>query len=83
MKRWVCMILCILSLIVCPVSVSAEGTSDAASASAEEVQDDSEPSKGVKIAGFLVIFTISMGVTGYIVVRPKLKLLKDAREKNK
>lgn len=83
MKRWICIVLCTLSLIVCPMAVSAEGTSDAASASAEEVQDDSEPSKGVKIAGFLVIFTMSMGVTGYIVVRPKLKLLKDARETNK
>ena len=41
-----------------------------------------ELSKGAKIAGFLVIFTISMGVTAFIIIRPKLKMLKEARAKN-
>lgn len=79
MKRWICMLLCGMVLMVCPAAVTAEGTSEPAAETVQ--QEDNEPSKGMKIAGFMAIFTVSMGVTGYIVVRPKLRMLKEAREK--
>lgn len=70
----------LMLIFCCPViSIAAETTIPAT----EIVQEteDNEPSKTMKIVQFLVIFTVAMGVTAYIVVRPKLKLLKELKEK--
>ncbi len=45
----------------------------------DTAEDEQELSKTMRIVQFLVIFTIAMGTTAYLVVRPKLKLLKDMK----
>ncbi len=82
MKRLVCMLLCGLVLASAPMAAAVESISEATtvSASEESEHEDKEISKGAKIAGFLGIFTVSMGVTAYIIIRPKLKRLKEIRK---
>ncbi len=85
MKKIISAFLCaVMLLLCCPVGAYAAGDVPMeTTVSQSQESDQKEFSKGAKIAGFLVIFTISMGVTAFIIVRPKLKMLKEAREKNK
>ncbi|MBQ8514679.1 MAG: hypothetical protein IJ496_04715 [Ruminococcus sp.] len=89
MKNKIAALLCGMLLLFCGPAVPASaGTTTAIPAAeivqeAEETETGNEPSKTVKIVQFLVIFTVAMGVTAYIVVRPKLKLLKDAQAEAK
>ena len=86
MKRRIAGIICVLFLYLCSMTalpVSADETT-AATETIETVQNENEEegySKGVKIAGFLGIFTVAMGVTAFIVVKPKLKMLKEIKNK--
>ncbi len=87
MKKIIAAVLCSFVLILTGVqtAVYAENTaqySDSAEAVQQETEEQEEGmSKGGKIAVFLGIFTVSMGVTAYIVMRPKLKMLKEAKGK--
>ncbi|MCD8219565.1 MAG: hypothetical protein LUC50_04245 [Ruminococcus sp.] len=49
---------------------------------AETVQESTSGgwTKGKKIAGFLVLFTIACGGTAYLVMRPSLKKLKETKQ---
>lgn len=60
--------------------MSAEDTSAAESSVSEQQTEEKESSRGMKIAGFLVIFTAAMGVTAYITAAPKLKMLKKNKQ---
>ncbi len=84
MKKFITPFLCaVMLLLCCPVGAHAAGSAPVeTTVSQSQESDQKELSKGAKIAGFLVIFTISMGMTAFIIVRPKLKMLKDAKEKN-
>ena len=68
---------------VTSISAYAEPMAETTGVSEHIQQDkeDSTPSRGVKIAGFLVIFTVAMGTTAFIVVKPKLKKLKTTKKK--
>ncbi len=79
MKRFTIIIMCAVMLMSLGVSVCAENTAETSEISVTAEAEDKGMSKGIKIAGFLGIFTLSMGVTAYIVMRPKLKMLKEAR----
>lgn len=84
MKRTLIVLICAFMLCIHSAAVvSAEST--AVSETAESVQqtEESGSSRGVKIAGFLVIFTVAAGATAYITAAPKLKKLKkDKSEKD-
>ncbi len=84
MKKFITPFLCAVMLLMCvPANACAAGDAPMeTTVTQSQESDQKEFSKGAKIAGFLVIFTISMGVTAFIIVRPKLKILKEAREKN-
>lgn len=43
-------------------------------------QTEESSSRSVKIAGFLVIFTVAMGVTAYFTAAPKLKKIKKLKK---
>ncbi len=75
-------ILCLYNMIALPVFAEEE---PAVTESIEAIQETKEDghSKNVKIAGFLIIFTVAMGITAFIVVRPKLKMLKEVNKKDK
>lgn len=89
MKNKIAALLCgMLLLFCCPAFfASTETTAAPAAEIVQEAETDdsgnNEPSKTMKIVQFLVIFTVAMGVTAYIVVRPKLKLLKEVQAKSK
>ncbi|MGN0630163.1 MAG: hypothetical protein ACI4JN_02435 [Ruminococcus sp.] len=84
MKRVFTIFLCAFMLFIqSGICVSAEETSAAESSVSEQQTDESGSSRGMKIAGFLVIFTAAMGVTAYFTAAPKLKRLKkDKQEKD-
>lgn len=89
MKQWILVLFCSLFMIICSamisISASAEPVAETTEFS-EHIQEqvkDSSPSRGVKIAGFLVIFTVAMGTTAFIVVKPKLKKLKATKNDNR
>ena len=84
MKKFISAFLCAVMLLLCvPANACAAGDAPMeTTVTQSQESEEKELSKGAKIAGFLVIFTISMGVTAFIIVRPKLKMLKEAREKN-
>ncbi len=82
MKRLAMILMCAIMLTGFGMNVSAENTEETAEVYTEAAEESNDMSKGVKIAGFLVIFTLSMGVTAYIVMRPKIKMLKEAKQKN-
>lgn len=84
-KRWKIWLVCVLSALLLwgmPVGngVSAAETAPAQTAVTTEAQTEEEPSKTVKIIGFLAIFTVACGVTAYVVMRPSLKKLKEAKQ---
>lgn len=84
-KRWKKGLVCVLSALLLwgiPMgnSVSAAETAPAQTAVTTEAQTGKEPSKAVKIIGFLAIFTVACGVTAYLVMRPSLKKLKEAKQ---
>lgn len=83
-KCWKKGLVCALSMLMLwgmPVGngVSAAETAPAQTAVTTEVQTEEEPSKAVKIIGFLAIFTVACCVTAYMVMRPSLKKLKEAK----
>lgn len=84
MKRRILALICSLFMLICcsmvSISVSAESAVETTTEVSDNVHEtDSSPSRGVKIAGFLVIFTVAMGATAFIVARPKFKKLKEAK----
>ncbi len=85
MKRRILAALLGIMLIFCiPVIPGASETTDVSTTEAvQQTEEEKEPSKTVRIVEFLAIFTVAMGVTAYIVVRPKLKVLKKAQEKTR
>ena len=81
MKRILIVFIC--AIILCiqgGICASAEETSAAESSVSEQQTEEKESSRGMKIAGFLVIFTAAMGVTAYITAAPKLKMLKKNKQ---
>ncbi len=72
---------CLCSGLQLSAVSAAEDT--AVSETVESVQDETEDGtpRGVKIAGFLVIFTAAMGTTAFIAARPKLKMLREMSKK--
>lgn len=89
MKRRILVLICSLFMLIgsaaISIGASAEPVAETTEVSEHIQQDkeDSTPSRGVKIAGFLVIFTVAMGTTAFIVVKPKLKKLKTTKNNNK
>ncbi len=79
MKRFTIIIMCAVMLMGLGLGVCAENTAGTSETSVTAEAEGEGMSKGTKIAGFLGIFTLSMGVTAYIVMRPQLKMLKEAR----
>lgn len=59
--------------------VSAAETAPIQTTVTEEQKKD-EPSRTTRIVGFLAIFTVACGVTAYLVMRPSLKRLKEAKQ---
>lgn len=82
MKRLAMILMCAVMLTGYSMNVSAENTKETAEVYAETAEESEGVSKGVKIAGFMAIFTLSMGITAYIVMRPKIKMLKEAKQNN-
>ncbi|MDD6270316.1 MAG: hypothetical protein PUA84_09725 [Oscillospiraceae bacterium] len=81
MKRILIVFICAFMLCIQGgICVSAEETSAAESSVSEQQTEEKESSRGMKIAGFLVIFTVAMGVTAYITAAPKLKMLKKNKQ---
>lgn len=83
-KCWKKGLVCALSMLMLwgmPVGngASAAETAPAQTAVTTEAETEEEPSKAVKIIGFLAIFTVACGVTAYMVMRPSLKKLKEAK----
>ncbi len=83
MKRRILVLICSLFMLigsaVTSISAYAEPMAETTEVSEHVQETDSSPSRGVKIAGFLVIFTVAMGTTAFIVVKPKLKKLKTTK----
>lgn len=81
----ICSVFMLIGSAVTSISAYAEPMAETTGVSEHIQQDkeDSTPSRGVKIAGFLVIFTVAMGTTAFIVVKPKLKKLKTTKNNNK
>ncbi|MGN1403195.1 MAG: hypothetical protein ACI4XB_02610 [Ruminococcus sp.] len=83
-KRWKKGLVCVLSALLLWGMPVGNGVSAAETAPeqtvATEAQTEEEPSKAVKIIGFLAIFTVACGVTAYVVMRPSLKKLKEAKQ---
>lgn len=75
--------ICAGLLFVCSFSLLAGNVSAVESVETQPVQTDQSQTeqwtKGQKIAGFLVIFTVFCGGTAYLVMRPSLKKLKEAK----
>ncbi|MBQ8688025.1 MAG: hypothetical protein IJ512_05700 [Ruminococcus sp.] len=71
---------CMMLMLSCPTGAASAETTTPVQEIVQETEEE-EPSKAMKIVQFLAIFTVAMGVTAYIVVRPKLKLLKEAKKK--
>ena len=85
MKKIILMMLCALTLMLsCPMTtVSAAGeNSGVTTTSAQSEQADENSSRGRDIAVFLIIFTVAMGTTAFIVARPKLKKLREVRSES-
>lgn len=87
MKRLLTVILCAFTLLMCGgICVSAEDIHTEETSVSRQQTEEEGPSRSVKIAGFLVIFTLAMGVTAYFTAAPKLKkikkLKKEQSEKN-
>lgn len=82
MKRLAMIFMCAVMFTGFGMNVSAENTEETAEVYAEAAEESEGMSKGVKMAGFMAIFTLSMGITAYIVMRPKVKMLKEAKQKN-
>lgn len=87
MKQRILVLICSLFMLigsaVTSISAYAEPMAETTEVSEHVQETDSSPSRGVKIAGFLVIFTVAMGTTAFIVVKPKLKKLKTTKNNNK
>lgn len=87
MKRRILVLICSLFMLIgsaaISIGASAEPVAETTEVSEHVQETDSSPSRGVKIAGFLVIFTVAMGTTAFIVVKPKLKKLKTTKNNNK
>ena len=75
----------LLTLMLCGLSTAAMPAAAQAAETTESVQTD-ETKKAVssgktkKIVGVLCIFTVSCGVTAYLVMQPSLKKLKEAKQ---
>ena len=84
MKRILIVFICAFMLCMQGgICVSAAESSAAESSVSEQQTEENDSSRGMKIAGFLVIFTAAMGVTACITAAPKLKKLKkDKQEKD-
>jgi len=84
-KQWIGIVLAVaiaFIVVLCGVNWStayAETETEEATAKMEETEDTGL-SRGVKIAGFLGIFTVVFVGTAYLTVRPSLKKLKAARQ---
>lgn len=91
MKKWFASLLCCLICLTgtLPVTISAMAEEAAVTTSATDSLDESadteeeQPSKTVRILEFLGIFTVAAGVTAFIVIRPKWKMLKEIRQQQK
>lgn len=75
-------VLCLYNTIALPVFAEEEPSVTGSIETIQETEEDGH-SKNAKIAGFLIIFTVAMGITAFIVVRPKLKVLKEVNKKDK
>lgn len=76
------MCVCISVLLLCGMPMeNAVFAAEAATVqtTVTEVQTKDAPSKTVKMVGFLAIFTVACGGTAYLVMRPSLKKLKEAK----
>ena len=84
MKKCISVLLCSLLLLLGGPVIPAETETDVpVTETVQETQTEKEPSKAGRIVQFLVIFTAAAGVTVWIVMRPKMKLLKEAREQTR
>ncbi len=79
MKRLCCVLASVLMLWGLSVgTVYAEETTAFTEAVVSE--EDADAGKAGKIVGFLAIFTVVCGTTAYLVMRPSLKRLKEAKK---
>lgn len=76
----VCGSLLLLCAVFVPGKVFAAESAENQSVETEESWTV-EWTKGQKVAGFLVIFTVFCGGTAYLVMRPSLKKLKEAKKR--
>lgn len=82
-KNLVCGVLCagiLVSGMAIPQPVWASGESATEQTQQAEEPEDSGVSKGIQVAGFLVIFTVVFVTTAYVVMRPSLKKLKASQD---
>lgn len=80
-KRVLCLVCSCLCLgLAIPWTVQAAEDTETTEVVEEE---EEEASKGEKIAGFLIIFTICFVAAAYAVMRPSLKKLKAAKQAQK
>lgn len=72
------LMLCGLSTVAMPAAAQAAETTE--SVQTDETKKPASSGKTKKIVGVLCIFTVSCGVTAYLVMRPSLKKLKEAKQ---
>lgn len=78
MKKWCCVLVSVLMLWGFSAdTVHAEETTAPTEAATSE--KDTDAGRAGKVVGFLAVFTIVCGTTAYLVMRPSLKRLKDAK----
>ncbi len=76
-----CVLLCLCLQVGVLSATAAETTAvETTSSSQTASEKDGGLSKPVKILGFLAIFTVACAGTAYLVMRPSLQKLKEAKQ---
>lgn len=80
-KKWLCGVIGVL-IVWCGTLTEMQvyaGTTSVQTTKTETTAVES-PSKTGQIVGVLAIFTVTCGITAYLVMRPSLKKLREAKE---